>query len=301
MRIVSVLPSATEIVCGLGAGSELVGRSEECDFPPEVAKLPVVMRARTLDRDAPSRAIDARVRASLAAGESLYELDLPLLASLGPELLLTQDLCRVCSVTDQEVASACDAAGVAPRVLSLSPTRLSEVWDSIERIAEALGRPEAGARLAAERRARTPPPNGPGGPPVAVVEWLDPPILSGLWTPELVQSGGGTPWGIAPGDLARTTDWGAIERDPPEALILSPCAFDVARTRRELRSSELGRFLAGLPIPRGVWLADEACFSRPGPRLVEGRELVRQLLGGAPPQLDVEVERWPSGAREALA
>jgi iron complex transport system substrate-binding protein len=301
MRVVSVLPSATEIVHGLGAGGDLVGRSQECDYPSEVSALPIVMRAKTLDSDAPSGAIDARVKASIAAGESLYELDLPALARLRPDLILTQDLCRVCSVTDEEVVGACHAAGIDPAILSLSPTRLFEVWDSVERIGQALGRAEEGRRLADRLRALTPEPVGPGESRIAVVEWLDPPIVSGLWTPEIIRSAGGLPWSAKPGGPAQTISWESLRRDPPAAVVVSPCSFSVSRTKRELVASALGRTLRELHAPLGVWLADEACFSRPGPRLVEGRALLRQILDGCEPRVGLEVERWSAPAREVAS
>jgi len=292
VRVVSVLPSATEIVCALGSERSLVGRSEECDFPPTVRKLPVVMRARTLDAQRPSAEIDARVRASIARDESLYELDLPLLAELRPDLLLTQDLCRVCSVTDAEVAGACATAGVAPRLVSISPRRIADVWDSIEIIGRALGEAAAGERLAESLRRRTP--EGPAGrrPRVAVLEWLDPPIESGLWTPELIASAGGEAWSAASGGPAVRTTWQALEARPPDLTIVSPCAFDVHRTTEELRRGPLGTRLRAWRNPGGVWVADESYFSRPGPRLAEGRDLVADLLMGRNPADPTLVVPW---------
>src|SRR5579863_2299634 len=139
MRVVSLLPSATETVYALGQGDLLVGRSEECDFPSEARRLPIVMHARTLDASRPSREIDARVAAARSTDQSLYDLDISLLTHLAPDLILTQDLCRVCSVTDAEVLVACRTASVEAQLLSLSPRRLGEVWDSIERIGVAVG------------------------------------------------------------------------------------------------------------------------------------------------------------------
>ena len=144
MRVVSVLPSATEIVFALGHGAELVARSAECDYPPEAKRLPVAMRPRTLDAERPSRAIDQRVREARARNESLYDLDSDLLRTVRPDLLLTQSLCGVCSVTEQEVQAACDLAGVRPEVVSLAPTNLAEVWASFTTVARALRDPDAG-------------------------------------------------------------------------------------------------------------------------------------------------------------
>jgi iron complex transport system substrate-binding protein len=281
MRVVSVLPSATEIVFALGHGAELVGRSAECDYPPVVRDLPVVMRPRTWDSEAPSAAIDARVRATRAAGESLYVLEVEELRRLRPDVLLTQDLCGVCSVTGPEVADACARAGVRPAIVSLTPRDLEEVWSSVEHVAEALGDPERGRQLGAVLRGRTRPPAGLSGPRVAVVEWPDPPILAGLWVPEMVRAAGGTPVGPSSGDPGERTTWSRIASRQPDLVVVSPCSFSVERTSRELERPSIRAGLAELGTPPlGVFLADEAFFSRPGPRLADGVELVRRLLRG---------------------
>jgi iron complex transport system substrate-binding protein len=299
VRVVSVLPSATEIVCALGEGASLVGRSEECDYPTQVEGLPVVMRARRRDGDRPSGEIDARVRDSLARAESLYTLDVPLIERLRPDLLLTQDLCRVCSVTEEEVAAACALAGLRPKVVSLSPRSLDEVWESIETIADALGAGPTGHRLAETLRARSTPRAGPTAR-VAVLEWIDPLIESGLWTPEMIGRAGASPYGTTSGKAAIPTSLEALEGDPPDLVIVSPCSFSVARTVRELQRSPLGPRLASWRLPRGVWIADEAYFSRPGPRLAEGLDLVDRLAHGRPPPSDGSVVCWdrpaPGGA-----
>ena len=286
-RIVSVLPSATEIVHALGHGTELVGRSAECDFPPEVARVPVVMRPRTLDADHPSQEIDRRVREARGRGESLYELDVDLLGKLRPDLLLTQDLCGVCSVTEEEVRVACARARVTPHVLSLQPHRLEEVWASIGDVTAALGDLESGAALLARIRSEIPPPTSRSGlRNVAVLEWLDPPILAGLWTPDIVRAAGGAPLGPRPGEPGARTTWEVLAREPIDLLVLSPCSFPVARTLRELEDPVLRTAVARVRPPGGTYLADEAYFSRPGPRLASGVRLISELLRGtldAPP------------------
>lgn len=279
MRVVSVLPSATEIVWALGHGSELVGRSAECDFPPEVRGLPVVMRAKVEDSDRPSREIDDRVRRVRSAKESLYELDIELLRRLAPDVILTQDLCGVCSVTDAEVAAACARADVAPLILSLTPRTLSDVWESIERVGRALDDPGAGRDLAGRLRARTGDRPVPGTRPrVAVVEWLDPPILAGLWAPEIVRAAGAKIVGTRRGRPGVRTDWAAIAAAAPDLLVLSPCSFSVERSREELRDPALRSAVEGVRPRLGTFVADEAYFSRPGPRLADGVDLVRNLL-----------------------
>ena len=245
MRVISLLPSATETVATLGHSSWLVGRSEECDFPPEVAALPVVMRARSLDRDHSSSEIDARVRETRAKHQSLYQLDLDLLERLSPDLLTTQDLCSVCSVTEEEVADACRRSGISPRIVSLSPTRLAEVWDNIRTVSEALGDPSAGEQLLRtlrpdERAQAT-------GSKVAIVEWLDPPILAGLWTPDIIERAGGIPVLGRAGEPGIRTDWERLGQEEIDLLTLSPCSFDVPRTRRELTDPSDRR--SGRPDP----------------------------------------------------
>lgn len=301
MRIASVLPSATEIVCALGARADLVGRSEECDYPGTVRRLPVIMRARTLDGDFPSGEIDGRVRDSLGRQESLYSLDLDRLRQLRPDVLLTQDLCRVCSVTDAEVAEACTASGIAPRVVSLSPARLDDVWASIERIGTEVGRTAEGQRLGlALRRATSSPASAGPKPRVAVLEWLDPPMLAGLWVPDLVARAGGQPVGPRPGEHGLRLSWAAVADLAPDLVVVSPCSFSVERSRAELRRGRMGDALAGLHPVLGTWIADEAYFSRPGPRLAFGVELVRSLLRGVPPTAPMPVDRW-AAPREVAA
>ncbi len=294
MRVVSLLPSATEIVCALGARDELVGRSAECDYPEDVADVPVVLRPRTWDAEAPSAQIDARVRAVRGIGESLYELDVPATARLRPDLLLTQNLCRVCSVTESEVAEACRAAGVSPTILALTPRRLEEVWETVATIGRALGREREARELRERLEARAGAGPAPAeAPTVAVVQWLDPPILAGLWTPEIVARAGGRAWGVRAGEPARRTTWSEVERGGPELVVLSPCSFSVPRTTRELRDSPVRPEVERLRPPRGLWVADQAYFSRPGPRLADGIRLVADLLTQRASTGPMAVERWP--------
>ena len=298
MRVVSVLPSATEIVHALGHGAELVARSAECDYPPEVRALPVVMQPRTLDSERPSGEIDRRVVAARSRGESLYRLDAALLRAVRPDVLFTQNLCGVCSVTEQEVRDACARAGVNPRVVSLAPTNHEEVWASFLTVGEALGDAAAGRRLsqAVHGRARA---GRSTGHRVAVVEWLDPPILSGLWTPDMIRVAGGLPLGPRSGEPGIRSSWVDVVRAAPDLLVVSPCSFSVARTAREIRENrELEEALSSIRAPLGVYLADEAYFARPGPRLAEGVALVRAILGGTPPGGPMPVEVF-EGSRTA--
>ncbi len=301
MRIVSVLPSATEIVFALGAGAELVGRSAECDYPAEVAARPVVMRPRTLDADQPSATIDQRVREARGQGESLYELDLARLRELRPDVLLTQDLCGVCSVTDEEVRQACRQAGIAPRIVSLTPRTLADVWATVEQVGEAIGRSPAARLLVEELRSRAAPDRSRASTRVAVVEWLDPPIVAGLWTPAMVRAAGAEPIGPEPGEVGWRSSWSELEALQPDLLVLSPCSFSVERSLRELQAPALRAQVRRVARSGSAWLADEAYFSRPGPRLADGVDLLRALLDGRTGPFPMPARRWSSASTEAAA
>ncbi len=302
MRVVSVLPSATEIVFALGHGPQLVGRSAECDFPPEARALPVVMAPKVFDAERPSREIDDRVQRVRSARESLYALDIELLRRLEPDVILTQDLCGVCSVTDAEVAAACARADVAPLVVSLTPRTLSGVWQSVEQVGRALDDPAAGASLARSLRSRTAPLHRPTpAPRVAVVEWVDPPILAGLWTPDIVRAAGGVSIGPRRGRPGERTRWEAIAAEGPDLLVISPCSFGVERTVRELSVPAVRDGLRAISPRLGTFVADEAYFSRPGPRLADGVELIRHLLAREPWQPPMPYAAYPPSPLEATA
>ncbi|MCI4372643.1 MAG: cobalamin-binding protein [Thermoplasmata archaeon] len=262
----------------LGHGAELVGRSSECDYPASVLSLPVVMAPRTWDSTSSSGQIDARVTAARSRGESLYTLDAERLRQLQPDVLLTQDLCGVCSVTGPEVEQACESAGIHPTVVSLTPRTLDDVWTSIEVIASALNDPSSGTKLAGRLRTDSVPTNGGGTPRVAVLEWLDPPLLAGLWTPEMVIAAGGVPVGTEGGSPGVRTQWGDLQQAQPDLVVVSPCSFSVARTRQELADPVIRSGLAGLTPKLGIFVVDEAYFSRPGPRLGHGISLLRHLI-----------------------
>lgn len=290
MRVVSFLPSATEIVFALGAGEQLVGRSHECDFPAEVRGLPIVMRAKELDASLSSAEIDRRVQARMARHEALYEIDEAVLTRLQPDLLLTQDLCRVCSVTPEELSATLARTAQGARMLTLSPTRLPEVLSSIGEVARALGLPDRGkaleADLARRLEAASPERSSKGTaaasgskPRVGVLEWLDPPILAGLWTPDMIRRAGGLPVLVRPGETSHRTTWDELRGAAFDLLVVSPCAFPLDRTLGELRGRQVHP-LEDLHPARGIWAADEAFFSRPGPRVVEGVELLADLLHG---------------------
>ncbi len=300
MRVVSVLPSATEIVAALGHSSDLVGRSAECDYPHTIRDRAIVMRPRTDDSVRNSREIDERVRASRSRGESLYTLDLEALRRLRPDLVITQNLCGVCSVTDEEVRAACAKAGIAPTLISLTPTRLEEVWESVSTVADALGDPHAGSRVRHELERRTRLPLASSEEPrIAIMEWLDPPILAGLWVSDMARRAGGRSVGPESGAPGVRTSWTELAGLRPDLVVLSPCSFSVDRTRHEILGAGLYPEFRRLAPAHGIYLADEAYFSRPGPRLADGVELLRAILKNEPLPRPMPVRRWT--AEEARA
>jgi iron complex transport system substrate-binding protein len=286
--VVSLLPAATEIACALGAGGRLVGRSHECDHPPGVERLPAVTAARLPGAAAaPSGAIDRDVRGLLRDALSPFAVDAARLAALDPDLVLTQDQCRACAVSLADVERAlAAAAGGRPRVLSLAPRTLGEVWDAIEAVAAALGEAAAGralrARLAlrvvaiGERAGRA-----PSRPRVACVEWLEPLMAAGHWTPELIAIAGGTPLLARAGERSRWIAWRELVAADPEVLVVAPCGFPVARTAPEmalLTALPGWRQLAAVRAGRVVVADGSAFFNRPGPRLVETLEILAEAI-----------------------
>ena len=285
VRIVSLLPSATEIVCALGLDHELVGVTHECDFPALVKKLPKV--THTLIRaDAPSGEIDRLVRETLNANRALYSLDLPTLEELRPDLIVTQALCDVCAVAEDEVRlAACTLPG-SPRVVNLEPQTLFEVFVAIRQVAQAAGvesRAEQVIHALTDRVARVASRTAalPHRPRVVLLEWLDPPFSCGHWNPELVRLAGGVEQLGQEGHRSRTLRWDEVLDARPEVVLIACCGFDVARTLRDLPSVSFTRTWQELPAVRSdrVYVADGSqYFSRPGPRLVDSLEILAYAL-----------------------
>jgi iron complex transport system substrate-binding protein len=305
MRIVSLLPSATEIVFALGLGDELVGRTHECDFPPEAASVPVMTADVGGTATATSREINARVADSIDGGSSLYSLDLEALAAAKPDLILTQELCTVCAVSYRDVAEAVKQLDSETTIVSLEPTSIEGILNSISTVGamaeaedEAVGLLEVlRGRLAGvensvlERRLA-----GLAPRRVVLLEWLDPPFASGHWVPEQVRRAGG--WDLLGniGEPASETTWESVRDVEPEQIMLIPCGFDAHRTAEEWRAGQSTRpaWLNDLAAVRNgeVYALDgSSYFSRPGPRVVEGVALLAELFDPT-----IGVESAPAGS-----
>lgn len=289
MRIVSLLPSATEIVCALGLEDSLVGVTHECDFPAAVRHLPRVTRTR-IPQDLGSAAIDALVREQLASNGALYTLDMPVLESLRPDLLITQALCDVCAVAESEVtAAACSLPG-QPRVLNLEPTTLGQVFECIALVGSATGRSDRAEAVIAALQARVATvvdrAEVGGRPSVVVVEWLDPLFTCGHWTPELVHLAGGVEVMAAEGARSRVMSLEELRAAAPEVLVIACCGFDVERTMLELPAFLALPGVSDLPAVRAgrVHVIDgNAYLSRPGPRLVDSLEILSGFFTASRP------------------
>jgi iron complex transport system substrate-binding protein len=277
VRIVSLLPSATEIVYDLGLGDQLTGVTFECDHPAAArTDKTVVVGGRDTAGMTPA-AIDAYVRSRLAAGEDLYTLHADALAALAPDLILTQDLCRVCALPAGHVEEALDYLGCTAEVVSLDPRSLEDVLTTILTVgAHANARPRAEELVAGLRRRLAEVADRVAGrrrPPVAVIEWTDPPFTAGHWVPDLVTAAGGSPVAARPGGRSEQTTWHQIAAARPEVVVVAPCGFhlDEAAAQADL----VARQLPGLP----VWAIDaDGLIVRPGPRLVDGVEALAAIL-----------------------
>jgi iron complex transport system substrate-binding protein len=277
VRLVSLLPSATEIVYALGLGEDLVGVTFECDEPPAArADKTVVVGGRDTSGMTPAE-IDSYVRAQLEAGGDLYTLHAEALAGLEPDLILTQDLCRVCALPSDHVEDALDYLGCRSDVLSLDPHSLEDVLDSILAVGQRTGTPERAAHLVGELRdrlARTAARvAGRPRPRVAVVEWVDPPFTAGHWVPDLVTAAGGQPVAGRSGERSVETTWTAVAAAAPDHVVVAPCGYHLPGAVEQARS-----LAAALPGP-AVWAIDaDGIVVRPGPRLVDGVEALASIL-----------------------
>ena len=281
MRVVSLVPAATEIVAALGG--RLVGVSHECDFPPAVRSLPRVTRA-TIDRALPSGAIDRAVAEAKRAGASPVEVDVQLIAQLRPDVLIGQSACDVCAVGEGELARLVTTLIPTPWVVTLHAHTLDGVFADIAKVGEALELRDEAQELAAglryrlrrvDSRAR----RAGARPRVLVLEWLDPPYVAGHWVPELVAIAGGDDVGSAAGEPSRPRPWGELAALAPDLVVVALCGFDKARAQAEL-AALTDRDAQSLLARRVEVINGNAYTSRPGPRLVDGAEILSRLILG---------------------
>jgi iron complex transport system substrate-binding protein len=285
-RICSLLPSATEIVFALGLHDRLVAVTHECDFPPEAARRPVITRstlAHTLRR---SREIHTHISLAMHTGSSIYELDQDLLQRLAPELVLTQELCDVCAVSYATVERAVRRLPGSPTILSLEPTTLDGILDTIRHVGEATGARDAAESLVrnlgeqieafADLTARA-----PRRPRTFALEWLDPPFAAGHWVPEMIRIAGGEAGLSREGLPSTQVSWRDVATCDPEIIVLMPCGFTLERTLEELAAVILPDEWAGLrAVQSGQVYAvhGSAYFNRPGPRITVGLQILAEII-----------------------
>ena len=292
-RIVSFLPSATEIACALGLSDSLLGITHECDYPPEVRNKPVVVRNVLPIEQMSQSEIDRAVAERMRAGLSLYQIDEPLLRDLAPDLILTQDLCQVCAPSGNEVSQVLKSLPKTPEILWMTPRSLSEIFDNVRDLGAATGRTTEAAALIDDCKTRL---DGLAArmskattrPRVFCMEWLDPVYASGHWVPELVKIAGGIDeLGSERGESVRVS-WDDVAAWSPEVLVIMPCGFNLQQTMKQIWST-LGAYGSGsgksqffnLPAVKNghVYAVDaNSYFARPGPRVVEGAELLARLI-----------------------
>lgn len=286
MRVVSLLPSATEIVGVLDLTEKLVGVSHECDFPEEVNSLPRVTRCPIHGSPLSSSEIDEEVRKTLHENETLYTLDEELVRRLRPELILTQKLCDVCAVGYGSVARFAATLPGEPRIINLEPRTLKDIYSDIIRVADALGAPERGIEVVENLRERVTRVRERAAeamfrPRTVLLEWIDPPFCGGHWNPELVEIAGGEEMLGQTGEPSRRVEWEEVVRARPQVLVLACCGFTTGRTLKDLELLKSFPGFAELPAvkSRRVYVADgSAYFARPGPRIVDSLEMLAEML-----------------------
>jgi iron complex transport system substrate-binding protein len=306
MRIVSLVPHATELLFALSAGDELVAVTHECDHPAAALELPRVTRD-VLPGGLSAREIDGAVRERTLESQAIYELDREALAALEPELIVTQALCPVCAVSYEDVAELAQQLPGPPRVIALDPNTLEETLSDVTTVAAATGHRRQGAELiegARERIARVvaavEAPARRRRPRVAALEWLDPVYVAGHWTPQLIELAGGEDVLGRAGEASQTVSWEAVAAAEPEVVVVMPCGYDAPRAQAEAET--YAGELAGLGAARIVAVNGSAYFSRPGPRLIDGLELLGHILhpeqlASAPAEVLLAGQNLDGGAR----
>ena len=278
MRIVSLVPSATEMLFALGLGPDLIAVTHECDYPQAALELPKITRD-VLPAGLTSAQIDAAVKERTLAGESIYELDTGTLANLHPDLIVTQALCSVCAVSYDDVRQLAKELDPRPQVISLDPRTIGEVLGDARTLAEATDRKDAAVDLVQEAsaridRVRVGVRKAGRRPRVAALEWLDPPFAAGHWTPQLIEyAGGDDVLGFA-GEHSQEVTWAAVRAAQPDVVVVMPCGAEIAHREAEMHRDQLAAVGAG-----EVVAVDAASyFSRPGPRIIDGLELLAHIL-----------------------
>jgi iron complex transport system substrate-binding protein len=308
MRICSLLPSATEILFALGCGDRVVGVTHECDFPEAAREKPQLIRPR-VDSFAAAGEIDRQVRQLVDAGQSLYGVDVELMERLAPDLIVTQDLCHVCAASPEDLAAALSRMAHPPRVLTLTPHTLEDVWRDVERVGDAVGEHERGAALAGELRRRVADVAARAGalqgaavkPRIVCLEWLDPLYVAGHWVPEMVAAAGGVDALAQAGSVSVRVSTEEIAASNADVLIVMPCGYDEERSAREFTEMNLAALWPDLLAirDRRVYAIDGNSYtSRPGPRLVDGVELLYACFVG---DLAIESLRLASGRGGSVA
>jgi iron complex transport system substrate-binding protein len=287
MRICSLVPGATEVVAALGLAESLVGISHECDYPETIRRVPVMVRSAVNAEHTDSAAIDRQVKALMSSGRPLYEVDELALAEARPDIILTQDVCHVCAVTPHELERAMRSLPARPRLVTLTPRSLTDVINDVERLGAALGVASRGRDLADSLRSRVAAVRDRAKqrsrPSVVCLEWLNPLYVGGHWVPEMVDAGGGLDVLGHAGEPSRQVSIDQVRASAPDILIIMPCGFSLARTVSELtvlcrKDSACSRLFASASK---TYVVDAGSyFSRPGPRLVDGIELMAEICAG---------------------
>ena len=279
MRIVSLVPSATEMLFALGLGGDLIAVTHECDYPPAAQELPRVTRD-VLPAGLSAAEIDAAVKERTLAGQSIYELDESLLHDLRPELIVTQALCSVCAVSFDDVRAIAEEMDSQPLVISLDPHTVGEVLGDARTLAQATDAKDAAVDLIREASARIDrvrlAVRGARRPRVAALEWLDPPFAAGHWTPQLIEYAGGEDVLGFAGEKSEECSWEVVAASEPDLVLVMPCGYDaeIAFREAEMHRDQLAQLGAGEVVAVNA----AAYFSRPGPRIIDGLELLASII-----------------------
>ena len=290
LKIVSLLPSATEIICALGLEENLIGITHECDYPESITNRPVLTRSRISHETMSSREIDHAVRSQLDGHGSIYDLDEKLLAELKPDLIITQELCEVCAVSYKTVQKAAKMFVADATVISLEPNTIADIFENIKNVGELCGVPGKAEKVVADlqnrldkiqERIKENPKSQIPNPKSFLLEWLEPPFAPGHWTPEQVEIAGGDCLLGTAGEKSVTTTYEAIYESQPEVLVLIPCGYYISDIVRQLDQTRFPANWRELPAAKNnqVWAMDaSAYFSRPATRVVDGTEILAKIF-----------------------